>query len=450
MRTHPSERMGRPSNPVDTRRPGRPGWAVALVPAPVRWAPAMALAGLLAWTASTARSGETEAAAGQPPPPGQTAPPAAPPVPSAGGTLTLRLEKGGKLLVNSEPYSGEGLDILERIRDHPDLKVAIEAGDGVPDDDTQRVRRLVDEARRQRDPRQRELWEQIAQRADPELRREALGKLRQMLAGERGANRDEAMRTLQKVKDVPFDRAPLLPLVRQIIEDPRQTAFARSIAAVQLANLGGDQDDIPVIAAMADEPDAFIRKGVATALYGLDPRGEHPLTAPAIEKLLNDESAAPQGVVHHTIKALWGNPVSPAAERRLIELSRQLGQSGEIGYDVVYYALSTRPVVSEPVAERLSELALSTARPDLAGRALWGLSHHPTADAARELAVTTLIRILDDSLDIGRRRDCIFGLGLHGGKTAVSKLEAVAAQDENAGLREQAKAALARTPGGAR
>jgi len=366
-----------------------------------------------------------------------------------GGTLTLRLERGGKLLVNGQPYSGEGLDILERIRDHPGLKVAIEAGDGVPDEDTQRVRRLVEEARRQRDPRQRQLWEQIAQRRDPELRQEALGKLREMLAGEMGVNRDEAMRTLQKVKDVPFDRVPLLPLVRRLIEDPRQTPFARAVAAVQLANLGGDREDIPVIAAMADEPDAFIRKGVAAALYGLDPRGEHPLTAPAIEKLLNDESAAPQGVVHHTIKALWGNPVSPAAERRLIELSRQLGQSGGIGYDAVYYALSTRPVVSEPVAERLSELALSTTTPDLAGRAVWGLSHHPATDAARELAVATLVRILDDSLDAGRRRDCILGLGLHGGQTAVSKLEEVVARDENAGLREQAKTALARTRGGA-
>ena len=82
--------------------------------------------------------------------------------------------------------------------------------------------------------------------------------------------------------------------------------------------------------------------------------------------------------MHHTIKALWGRPVSAAAEQRLIELSKQPGPylSSGIAYDAVYYALSTRPVVSRPVAERLAELALSPDAQSLAGRAVWGLSHH--------------------------------------------------------------------------
>jgi HEAT repeat protein len=265
-----------------------------------------------------------------------------------------------------------------------------------------------------------------------------------MLTSKQNPDRERAVRTLQKVEDVPFDRAELLPLVRRLIADPRQTAYTRSIAAVQLANLGGGKEDVPMIAALADEPDPFLRKGVAAALYNLDRKGEHPLIAPAIEKLLSDESAGVQGVVHHTIKALWGMPVSPAAELRLIELSKQPGQSGGIGYDAVYYALSTRPVVSKPVAQRLVELAASPDTRRHLSRAVWGLSHHPASDDARELVVNTLTGIFDDSLDTSLRQDCIFGLGLQGGKTAAEKLQKISDHEENEALREQAKSALAR------
>ena len=361
--------------------------------------------------------------------------------PKSPRTMTLRLEKGGKLLVNGEPFAGDAIAIVQQIRDDAELLVVVEAGDGVADDDLQRLRQLVDVARQQRDPRNRELWEQIAQRKDPALRKEALAKLREMLASERNPDREQAVRTLQKVKDVPFDRAGLLPLVRKLIADRRQTAYTRAIAAVQLANLGGSAEDIPMIAAMADEPDQFIRKGVAAALYNLDQRGEHPLIAPTIEKLLADESAGVQGVVHHTIKALWGMPVSPKAELRLIELSRRPDLSEGIGYDTVYYALSTRPLVRRPVAERLAELALSPDMQGLAGRAVWGLSHHPADDDARELVVGTLVRIFDDSLDTSLRQDCVYGLGLQGGATAVKKLEEISTTDENANLRDQAKSA---------
>lgn len=380
----------------------------------------------------------------QPSPPGPTDQAAAAPLQPSRRTLKLRLDKNGKLLVNGEPYVGEGVEIVQQIRDDAELQVVIEAGEGVAEDDLQRMRQLIDAARQQRDPRKRELWEQIAQRQDPPLRKEALDKLGAMLTSEQNTDREQAVRTLQKAKDVPFDRAPLLAPVRRLIADRRQTGYTRAIAAVQLANLGGGKEDIPLIAALADDPDQFVRKGVAAALYGLDPQGEHPLTAPAVEKLLSDESAGVQGVVHHTIKALWGMPVSPAAELRLIELSKQPGQSGEIGYDTVYYALSTRPVVSKPVAERLAELALSPDTLGHTGRAVWGLSHHPASDDARELVVGTLIRIFDDSLDIGLRQDCIYGLGLQGGDAAVDKLEEISAKEENVTLREQAQSALAR------
>ena len=358
-------------------------------------------------------------------------------------TLTLRLEKNGKVFLNGKPYVGDGGAILHPIRDDAELQVIIEAGEGVSEDDLQGLRQMVEIAKKQRDPRNRELWEQIAQRKDPELRSEALEKLHEMLTSEKKQDRAKAVRTLQKVGDIPFDRTKLLPLVRALIADKEQSASARAIAAVQLANLGGNKEDIPMIAAMVDEPNSFIRKGVARALYNLDPSAKHPQTAPTIEKLLNDAS---NDVVQQTIRSLWSHPVSPAAERRLIELSKELGlhNSNGIAYDAVYYALSTRPKVSLPVAERLAELALSPGMHSVSQRATWGLSHHVADDDAKELVVKTLIQIVDDSLDASLRRDCIWGLGSHGGETAVEKLKAIVAEEKNEMLRKEAESALRR------
>ena len=358
-------------------------------------------------------------------------------------TLTLRLEKNGKVFLNGKPYVGDGGAILHPIRDDAELQVIIEAGEGVSEDDLQGLRQMVEIAKKQRDPRNRELWEQIAQRKDPELRSEALEKLHAMLTNEKKQDRDKAVRALQKVGDIPFDRTKLLPLVRALIADKEQSASARAIAAVQLANLGGDKEDIPMIAAMVDEPNSFIRKGVARALYNLDPSAEHPQTAPTIEKLLNDAS---NDVVQQTIRSLWSHPVSPAAERRLIELSKGPGlyNSSGIAYDAVYYALSTRPKVSLPVTERLAELALSPGIHSVSQRATWGLSHHLADDDAKEVVVKTLIQIVDDSLDASLRRDCIWGLGSHGGETAVEKLKAIVAEEKNEMLRKEAESALRR------
>lgn len=82
--------------------------------------------------------------------------------------------------------------------------------------------------------------------------------------------------------------------------------------------------------------------------------------------------------------------------------------------------------------------------PSLAGRAVWGLSHHQASDEARELAVSTLIRVYDQSQDENVRYDCVYGLGYHGGDAAVTKLKEIANSEKNQKLRSQAQSLLPR------
>ena len=100
---------------------------------------------------------------------------------------------------------------------------------------------------------------------------------------------------------------------------------------------------------------------------------------PAIEKLLSDRDPM---VRRSTCQSLWGVPSTPGVDQKLIELSRGPSKGGSSeGDHTIYYALSTRPLIRKPVAERLIELiypkSLHTSR------VVWGLSHHGATDDAQ-------------------------------------------------------------------
>jgi hypothetical protein len=117
---------------------------------------------------------------------------------------------------------------------------------------------------------------------------------------------------------------------------------------------------------------------------------------------------------------------------------------GEPGQEVVYYALSTRPLISPDVAKRLIEV-MTTPGHIYASRAAWGLSHHPAAPFARDMIVKALSAELDRTLDPYTREQCVYGLGQLGGDEAAKKLKAVAdAEDEDGKIREMARRAAER------
>ncbi|HZN66532.1 MAG TPA: HEAT repeat domain-containing protein, partial [Tepidisphaeraceae bacterium] len=158
------------------------------------------------------------------------------------------------------------------------------------------------------------------------------------------------------------------------------------------------------------------------------------------EKLLDDPSPS---VRRETMRAMWGRPVSPAVEAKLIELSRSADT--DTSHDAVYYALSTRPLVSKPVAERLIEVMRAPMTwGDSQGRAAWGLSHHNPSPEAKDVALKALLTEVDETLNQYVRSNCVYGLGSIGGEEAVKKLKELATNDESEQIRKVAAQALAR------
>jgi HEAT repeat protein len=157
--------------------------------------------------------------------------------------------------------------------------------------------------------------------------------------------------------------------------------------------------------------------------------------APVVEKLLNDED---KSVRKEALRATWGVPVSEAAEKRMIELSRTADSAG----DAVYFGLSTRPKKSKAVCERLIEVMRGEGgEASDKGRAAWGLTYGVSAEAS-DLVAKAMIEEVDETLDDYVREQCIRTLGGSGSEEALKKLRDLAEHDESERVRNAAKQAL--------
>jgi HEAT repeat protein len=290
----------------------------------------------------------------------------------------------------------------------------------------------------------RQFIRDITQRRDKDLRQRTLDGLLKTLGSGKDANSlADALAVFPSIKDVPFDRAPYLKASRAHLGHDSPEVRTHAMAAVSV--LGGDASDVPAIAALAKDKNHFVRGAVAGALYAVAGPNPGEQVFAAVDTLLDDYLPSVQ---HATVQALWGHPVSTASEKKLIEFSRLPAYGGPpsaLTGDALYYALSTRPVVSPLVADRLIELMQEGKQIGAdTGRATWGLTHHTIAPEARDKVVKALIDEFDETVDEGRRGDLIFGLGRIGGDVATAKLKAISESDESDRTRKNAADALYR------
>lgn len=283
--------------------------------------------------------------------------------------------------------------------------------------------------------------EDLILKGDDKAREKALDHLETMLRSAKVNDRCNAMISLRKVggeTEAKFDRSRFLPLVRNRLEEGGKDEAAQAMGAI--AVLGGDETDIPHVLKWAEDENPAIRVWIAPTLVALNRKEVHPDVGPTIEKLLHDPN---HQVRVASYKCLWGAPTTPGIDAALIELSRQPSAGGGDGYDSVYYALSTRPLVRKPVAQRLIELIGPNS--PLSSRAVWGISHHAADDEARPIVVDALIQVVDQDSDSDVRQGAIWGLGFHGGEKAQRKLQAIVDDaNESQAIREYARQQLAR------
>jgi hypothetical protein len=280
----------------------------------------------------------------------------------------------------------------------------------------------------------------IIQRKDKPLRRQRLEEILAILSDTKAdpARHLNALVVLARVGDVPFDRAPFLPVVKALLKSPHEDI--RRAALKAMPSVGAGEADLPELAKLADDPSERVREYVTSSLYfSAHGKGE-AVASPVVEKLLADPS---EKVKLATLHSLWGKPISAAAEEKVIALSRETRAGGpnSLGYDSVYYALSTRPIVSVPVARRLIEVMQDTQAGDLRGRAAWGLSNRASPEAT-DLVVQALVEELDENLDAQIRSYAVQGLSGHRTPAALAKLRQIAEKEESTQLRDDAAKAL--------
>ena len=286
-----------------------------------------------------------------------------------------------------------------------------------------------------------EIQNDILQRKDKDLRQRRLDEVRGALQNPDAdtATKGEMLQVLRGVANVPFDRAPFLPLVKGMLNDPIPAVRAAALGVMPIVDAG--EADLAVMARLADDPASEVRQKVALALEFTKAPHKDVTIFPVVDKLLDDPDPE---VKLATLHALWGHPVSPASEAKIIALTHasRAGGPGAIGYDAVYYALSTRPQVSLPIARRLGELMHDPALdPNVRWRAAWGLTHTATPEA-KEAMVQALCTELDETLQPQVRSYAVEGLAFHRTPAALAKLRELAEKEEDPGLRSQAAKAL--------
>ena len=282
---------------------------------------------------------------------------------------------------------------------------------------------------------------EIIQRKDKDLRQRGLEQLLKTLKDPHkdAAEQAWALRVFSRLTEIPFDRKPFLPAVTALLGHPGADVRRAAVEAMPAA--GGGEADLRSIAQLTDDPSPIVRAAVPASLFGAARGKRADVTSPVVEKLLDDPNA---DVTLATLHALWGHAVSPVAEQKIIDLSRESmhGGPGALGYDAVYYALSTRPVVRLPVAKRLIELMQDPQLdPNVRWRAAWGLAHSAAPEAV-EMMVDALVGELDESLHPYIREYAVQGLAAHRTPAALRKLRELSEKEENPKLRKAAADAL--------
>jgi len=268
-----------------------------------------------------------------------------------------------------------------------------------------------------------------------------VAEARAMLKGD-AASQVAALTALAAAAEVKFDRGGLEGEIAKLLASP--LAEVRRAALMALPTVQPDASRIDDVIRLAGDPDPGVRATVMQAIVWIRraARIDTPVGEPAL-KLLGDRE---KEVVVETARGLWGVPLTAEVEAKAIELSRfgegERPNSKSIPYWMNYLVLSTRPRVSKPVAERLAEIARHPLLDqNWTGRAVWGLAHGSTREAA-DVVTKALIEEIDNSTSAYNREWAVRGLAGLRTDAARKKLEEVAAKDESDALRRLASNAV--------
>lgn len=246
-----------------------------------------------------------------------------------------------------------------------------------------------------------ELRDEIAQRHDPARRSFALARTFELLHAQVPAEQRIALRLLAQTGEIRFDRSRFDVRLRQLLASKDDEV--RAMVLQVLPNFDIGQDDLRLIAPLAEDASPRVRSNVASAIIAANGRvGSAELDA-AMLRLLDD---ADFNVRRESMRAINNIDVGPAVEAKLLALSRD----EKLSHDAITLGLSTRPVVSGAVADRLIECLEDADQASIVNRAAYALRNATLEGAARSRLDAALLRTFDDSLNASVRENCITAL----------------------------------------
>jgi HEAT repeat protein len=262
-----------------------------------------------------------------------------------------------------------------------------------------------------------ELRDAVAQRHDPARRSAALARALGMLDTDTPAEQRIALRVLAQTGEIRFDRDRFDVRLRQLLASKDDEV--RAMVLQVLPNFDIGQDDLRLIAPLAEDGSPRVRSNVASAIVAANGRvGSAELDA-AMSRLLDDPDF---NVRRESMRAINNVDVGPAVEAKLLALSHD----DKIGRDAITLGLSTRPVVSGAVADRLIECLDDADQGNIVNRAAYALRNATIEGVARSRLDAALLRTFDDSLNPSVRENCITALARSPDPAVWSRLAQIA------------------------
>jgi len=317
-----------------------------------------------------------------------------------------------------EQVFGELLAIAES-----DSEDADEAWEGI-----ERVIKLAEQEYRERrraankvevDPAERELWERrkrwvddINQFDDAARRLAALEEIRAALVSPDANVQKLACDSLRQVSQVEFDKASFRQPVLTIAQNAEGQLRASALYA--LYSTQREPSDLELALQLANDEDTEARISAGRLIFHYSDGDLTGRSGEAVLKLLHED----HGRLREVLAGLWGAKVSSAIEARLLELSR--AKTGELGYDALYYGLSTLEDKSAAVVGRLLE---AIEKGDT-WRALWGLGHG-VPEAQYVQTVVGMRKLFEARVDPSTRADALNLVGKYGDENDIAWLESI-------------------------
>ena len=249
--------------------------------------------------------------------------------------------------------------------------------------------------------------------AGKERKAQALDEVRAALEAADAVGNLAALRTLQEIGDVAYDKAPLRPLVLPFAREGRGPILHAALYA--LANTEKQDADVALVHAGWERDPEALRGSVTYLMFTLSGGN---LTGRSEEIALEViEASIDRG--RPSFSGMWGARVGPALGARLIEFSAS--PDHELRHDAIYYGLSTFQDKSGPVVEALIEALRHPDQSD-ARRALWGLTHG-VSESQHARAVEAALKLHAARSDPKTRERCAYIVETYGTPTDLGRLE---------------------------